>query len=198
MNRKPHTLTWQFYGLARPQLRGGTLNGTMSSKRTRDKGSLSQIMIEIVEANTDELITEAKELFQEYAESLGFDLCFQNFEQELAAFPGQYSPPRGRLFLAVSENHPMGCVALRDFEMNICEMKRLYVRPDFRGQRVGRLLAETVINAAKEIGYDRMRLDTVPSMKTANILYNCLGFQEIEPYRLNPIEGASYLELRLT
>ena len=118
-------------------------------------------MIEIIEANTDKLIVKAKELFQEYAESLGFDLCFQNFEQELADFPGQYSPPRGRLFLAVSENHPIGCVALRDFGRDMCEMKRLYVRPDFIGRRVGRLLAETVINAANDIGYDCMRLDTI-------------------------------------
>ena len=154
-------------------------------------------MIEIIEANTDDLIAAAKELFQEYAESLGFDLCFQNFEQELADFPGQYSPPRGRLFLAVSDRHPMGCVALRDSEMNICEMKRLYVRPDFRGQRVGRLLAETVINAANDIGYDCMRLDTIPSMKRANLLYKSLGFKEIEAYRPNPIEGALYLELVL-
>jgi putative acetyltransferase len=155
-------------------------------------------MIEIIEANTDKLIVKAKELFQEYAESLGFDLCFQNFEQELADFPGQYSPPRGYLFLAVSENHPIGCVALRDFGRGMCEMKRLYVRPDFRGQRVGSLLAETVINAAKEIGYDCMRLDTIPSMKSANLLYKSLGFKEIESYRPNPIEGALYLELSLT
>lgn len=155
-------------------------------------------MIEIIEANTDKLIVKAKELFQEYAESLGFDLCFQNFEQELADFPGQYSPPRGRLFLAVSENHPIGCVALRDFGRDMCEMKRLYVRPDFIGRRVGRLLAETVINAANDIGYDCMRLDTISSMKSANLLYNSLGFKEIESYRPNPIEGALYLELSLT
>lgn len=154
-------------------------------------------MIDIVPANTNELVTKAKELFQEYAESLGFDLCFQNFDQELADFPGQYSPPRGHLFLAVSENHPIGCVALRGFGKGVCEMKRLYVRPDFRGRRAGRLLAETVINAAKDIGYDCMRLDTIPSMKSANFLYKSLGFKEIKPYRPNPIEGALYLELGL-
>lgn len=154
-------------------------------------------MIDIVPANTNELITKAKELFQEYAGSLGFDLCFQNFDQELADFPGAYSPPRGHLFVAVCENHPMGCVALRDFGKGVCEMKRLYVRPDFRGRRVGRLLAETVINAAKDIGYDCMRLDTIPSMKSANLLYKSLGFKEIKPYRPNPIEGALYLELGL-
>ena len=170
----------------------------MPSERGRGIRAVSGIMIEIIEANTDKLIAKAKELFQEYAESLGFDLCFQNFEQELNDFPGQYSPPRGRLFLAVSENQPIGCVALRDFGRDMCEMKRLYVRPDFRGQKVGRLLAETVINTAKEIGYDCMRLDTVPSMKSANLLYKSLGFKEIKPYRPNPIEGALYLELSLT
>ena len=154
--------------------------------------------IEIVEANTDKSIAEAKGLFQQYAESLGFDLCFQDFEQELADFPGQYSPPRGHLFVAVSANHPIGGVGLRDFGRDMCEMKRLYVRPDFRGQRMGRLLVETVINAADDIGYECMRLDTIPSMKRANLLYRSLGFKEIEAYRPNPIEGATYLELRLT
>jgi putative acetyltransferase len=154
-------------------------------------------MIEIIEANTDRLIAEAKGLFQEYAESLGFDLCFQNFEQELIDFPGQYSPPRGRLFLAVSENHPIGCVGLRDFGSNMCEMKRLYVRPDFRGQSAGRLLAQKVIDAAREIGYDCMRLDTIPFMKSANHLYRSLGFKEIQAYRPNPIAGALFLELTL-
>jgi putative acetyltransferase len=154
-------------------------------------------MLEIIEANTDRLIAEAKGLFQEYAESLGFDLCFQNFEQELIDFPGQYSPPRGRLFLAVSENHPIGCVGLRDFGSDMCEMKRLYVRPDFRGQSAGRLLAQKVIDAAREIGYDCMRLDTIPFMKSANHLYRSLGFKEIQAYRPNPIAGALFLELTL-
>ena len=111
-------------------------------------------MIEIVEANTDDLIAKAKELFQEYAESLGFDLCFQNFDQELDDFPGQYSLPMGRLFLALSENQPIGCVGLRSFEKGFCEMKRLYVRPDFRGRKAGRLLAEATIKAGKVIRYD--------------------------------------------
>ncbi len=154
-------------------------------------------MIEIVEANTEELIAKAKVLFQEYAESLGFDLCFQNFNQEMNNFPGQYSPPKGRLYLAYSEKQPIGCVGLREFGKGICEMKRLYVRPDFRGKKVGKLLAEAVINAAKHIGYEYMRLDTLPSMRSANILYKSLGFRQIEPYRLNPIEGAIYLELNL-
>lgn len=155
-------------------------------------------MIKIVEANTNDLIAKAKELFQEYAESLGFDLCFQNFEQELDDyFPGQYSPPMGRLFLALSDNQPIGCVGLRYFDKGVCEMKRLYVRPDFRGKKAGRLLAEATLKAAKVIRYEIMRLDTLPSMESANILYKSLGFRQIEPYRHNPIKGAIYMELNL-
>ena len=154
-------------------------------------------MIEIIEANTDELIAKAKELFQEYSESLGFDLCFQNFYQELDDFPAQYSAPAGNLALARRKNQLIGCVGLRCFERGICEMKRLYVRPSFRGKHAGRALAEAAIKAAKAIGYDYMRLDTMPSMERANKLYKSLGFVEIEPYRHNPIKGAIYLELDL-
>jgi putative acetyltransferase len=154
-------------------------------------------MIEIIEANTADFVAKAKELFQEYAGSLGFDLCFQNFDQELDDFPGQYSPPMGCLFLALSENQPIGCVGLRSFEKGVCEMKRLYVRPDFRGRKAGRLLAEAAIKAGKAIGYEIMRLDTLPSMVGANILYKSLGFREIEPYRHNPMKGAIYMELNL-
>ena len=154
-------------------------------------------MINIIPANTPDRIDKAKTLFKEYADSLAFDLDFQNFDAELDHFPGQYSPPRGRLFLAVFENQAVGCVGLRDLGKGICEMKRLYVSPRFRGQKAGKMLAETVIQAAQDMGYDRMRLDTVPSMKSANMLYASLGFKKIEPYRFNPIEGALYLELRL-
>ena len=155
------------------------------------------IMIKIIPANTPDRIDKAKALFKEYADSLTFDLDFQNFDQELDDFPGQYSPPRGRLFLAVYENQAIGCVGLRDLGKGICEMKRLYVSPRFRRHRAGKMLAEAVIQAAKDIGYDCMRLDTIPTMKSANILYASLGFKKIEPYRFNPIEGALYLELRL-
>ena len=154
-------------------------------------------MIKIVEANRDDLIKKAKELFQEYAATLGFDLCFQNFDQELHDFPSQYSPPMGRLFLALSKNRPVGCVGLRFFKQGICEMKRLYVKSDFRGTKAGRLLAESAIKAGKGIGYEVMRLDTLPSMESANSLYKSLGFRRIEPYRHNPIKGAIYLELGL-
>ena len=108
-----------------------------------------------------------------------------------------YAPPRGRLCIALVDGQPAGCVALRYFEDGVCEMKRLYVRPAFRGRAVGRQLAETIIEAACEIGYDYMRLDTVPAMKAANALYADLGFKPIDAYRHNPIEGAIYLELRL-
>ena len=154
-------------------------------------------MINIIPANTPDRIDKAKALFQEYAGSLAFDLDFQNFDQELEDFPGPYSPPRGRLFLAVFENQAIGCVGLRDLGKGVCEMKRLYVKPYFRKQKAGKMLAETVIQAAKDIGYNCMRLDTIPSMKRANSLYTSLGFKEIAPYRFNPIEGALYLELRL-
>jgi len=155
------------------------------------------MMIEIVEANTKILITKVKELFLEYSESLGFDLSFQNFDAELDNFPVQYSPPTGSLFLALSQNLPIGCVGVRYFEDDICEMKRLFVKPNFRGKRVGRLLAEAAVKAGKNLGYERMRLDTLPTMEKANHLYRSLGFIEIEPYRYNPIEGAKYLELNL-
>jgi len=155
------------------------------------------IMLKIVEANTKELIENAKGLIREYAQSLEFDLGFQDFAMEMENFPGQYASPRGCLYVALDENEPIGCVALRDIGQGICEMKRLYVRPYVRGQKVGKLLAEIVIKAARDMGYDFMRLDTIPSMKQANMLYNALGFKQIAPYRFNPLEGATFLELNL-
>jgi ribosomal protein S18 acetylase RimI-like enzyme len=155
------------------------------------------IMMKIVQANTKESVEQAKELIREYAQSLEFDLGFQDFDEEMENFPGQYTSPGGCLYIALDENQPMGCVALRDLGQGICEMKRLYVKPLFRGQKVGRLLAEVVINAARDMGYDSMRLDTVPSMKHANMLYAALGFKQISSYRFNPIEGATFFELNL-
>jgi putative acetyltransferase len=154
-------------------------------------------MIQIVKANTETLVENAKELIREYAQSLEFDLGFQDFDREMENFPGQYALPRGCLYVALDENQPIGCVAVRDFGQGICEMKRLYVKPNFRGQKVGKLLAEIVIKAAGDMGYDYMRLDTIPSMKQANMLYNALGFKQIAPYRFNPIEGATFFELNL-
>jgi GNAT superfamily N-acetyltransferase len=154
-------------------------------------------MVKIAQATTKASIENTKKLIREYAESLEFDLGFQNFDREMDDFPGQYAAPTGGLYLAVDEKQPVGCVALRDLGSGVCEMKRLYVRPESRGKNIGRLLAETVIRAAKNLGYDLMRLDTIPSMKQANMLYKVLGFKEIPPYRFNPIEGAIFFELNL-
>jgi ribosomal protein S18 acetylase RimI-like enzyme len=175
-------------------------------------------MIRLTEARSAEEIEQARTLFREYEASLGFDLCFQGFAAELAGLPGEYAAPRGRLLLAVEETGVQGglgaagsgapglagdvpalagCVALRPLADDASEMKRLYVRPAFRGRGFGRQLACAVIDAARAIGYRRLRLDTVPSMKEAIPLYHSLGFRDIPPYRPNPIPGALYLELFL-
>jgi putative acetyltransferase len=154
--------------------------------------------LRIAPARTPGDIGEARRLFREYQTSIGIDLCFQNFEQELAELPGRYAPPRGALLLARGlENAIAGCVALRPLEEEICEMKRLYVRDAFRGRGAGRLLAEEVIGEARRIGYRRMRLDTLPSMRRAIPLYRSLGFTDIPPYTENPVEGALFLEKEL-
>ena len=152
--------------------------------------------MEILQAITSQQVADARALFREYERSLGIDLCFQGFEQELAGLPGAYAPPRGRLLLAVDEA-PAGCVAVRPLEDAVCEMKRLYVRPQYRGRRAGRRLAERVIAEAQAIGYARVQLDTLPSMKEALALYRALGFVEIAPYYANPVPGARFLELDL-
>ncbi len=150
-------------------------------------------------AASPQQIELARTLFQEYGASLGFSLCFQGFDKELADLPGDYAPPKGRLLIGYIDNQPAGCVALHQFEDGISEMKRLYVRPEFRGKRVGLALAKAIIDAAREIGYDRMRLDTVPSeMADAVKMYGRLGFREIAPYRANPQPGTLYMELDLT
>jgi ribosomal protein S18 acetylase RimI-like enzyme len=153
--------------------------------------------MKIAQAVTPEQVAEARTLFREYERSLGIDLCFQGFEQELAWLPGAYAPPRGRLLLAADGDALAGCVALRPLENAACEMKRLYVRPPYRGQRAGRRLVERVIAEAHAIGYARLRLDTLPSMKEAIALYRALGFVEIAPYCANPVPGALFLELDL-
>jgi putative acetyltransferase len=150
------------------------------------------------QAESPAQITQARELFLEYAQSLSFNLDFQNFDTELATLPGPYAPPDGRLLLAEDENQLIGCVALHKLEAPTCEMKRLYVRPQFRGKKLGLALAHRIIAEARAIGYRRMRLDTVaPIMKDAVALYRELGFQEIPPYCTNPIAGALYMELNL-
>jgi putative acetyltransferase len=149
-----------------------------------------------VESSTQ--IAQARELFLEYAYSLSFNLDFQNFDAELATLPGHYAPPDGRLLLAEYEGQLAGCVALHKLKTTICEMKRLYVRPQFRGKRLGLALAHRIIAEARQIGYQRMRLDTVePAMKDAVAMYRKLGFREIAPYCNNPMPGALYMELIL-
>jgi ribosomal protein S18 acetylase RimI-like enzyme len=154
-------------------------------------------MLEIRPATNAEEIETVRTLFREYADGLGVDLSFQNFDEELATLPGGYAPPDGRLLLAWDGAEAAGCVALRRFEEGTGEMKRLYVRPAWRGTGLGRALAETVIAEALAIGYATLRLDTLPTMATAQRLYRALGFREIAAYRANPVHGASYLELSL-
>lgn len=154
--------------------------------------------VTLLQATSAEEISEVRQLFLEYAESLGFSLCFQGFDEEVKNLPGAYAPPRGRLLLASLNGQAAGCIALRELEPAICEMKRLYVRSDFRGKSVGRVLVDGIIAEAQSIGYERMRLDTIgSSMQDAIALYRRRGFREIAPYRTNPIEGALYLELLL-
>jgi ribosomal protein S18 acetylase RimI-like enzyme len=143
-------------------------------------------------------IAAVSELFREYGQSLGIDLSFQRFDEELAAMPGDYAEPRGTLLLARVGELAAGCVGLRPLEDDVCEMKRLYVRPTCRGLKIGEALARDVIEAARWRGYARMRLDTLPSMARARRLYEELGFRRIAPYRFNPIAGTAFMELRFT
>jgi ribosomal protein S18 acetylase RimI-like enzyme len=138
-------------------------------------------------------IAIVRELFLEYARSLNIDLSFQDFGREIATLPGDYDP----ILIAHWNSEPAGCVALHALDSSTCEMKRLYVRPQFRGHAIGRTLAERIVAEARARGYDRMRLDTLPTMKEAIPLYQSLGFVEIPPYRFNPVDGSKFMELTL-
>jgi ribosomal protein S18 acetylase RimI-like enzyme len=155
-----------------------------------------EVAVEIREPRAAEL-EEARRLVEEYVESLGIDLGFQQIEQELGEFPGAYGPPEGTLLLAYAGGEAAGCVAVRSLEGDCCEMKRLYVRPAFRGRGLGRALAAAALEAARQLGYGRMRLDTLPEMEAARELYRRLGFKEIAPYRFNPTPGTAFMEREL-
>jgi ribosomal protein S18 acetylase RimI-like enzyme len=153
--------------------------------------------VSLIQAHGVERIGQVRELFEEYKASLGVDLCFQSFDSELAGLPGDYAPPDGRLLLALDGDNAAGCVALRKIDDQTCEMKRLYVRPRFRGKGVGTSLIDAIFTEARGIGYKKMRLDTLPEMHEAIILYRSLGFRPIAAYRHNPIPGALFFELNL-
>jgi ribosomal protein S18 acetylase RimI-like enzyme len=157
--------------------------------------------VELLTPATPELLAAARAIFREYAEQLGVDLCFQDFEAELAALPGEYTAPQGALLLALVDGEVAGCGALRPLPdvdyPNACEMKRLYVRPAFRRFGIGRLLAQALLDRGVQAGYSNLLLDTLDDMEAARGLYASLGFEEIPPYYFNPIPGAHYLRASL-
>jgi epoxyqueuosine reductase QueG/predicted GNAT family acetyltransferase len=154
-------------------------------------------MLKILNVETGKDIETVANLFQEYADSLGFDLCFQNFEEELAGLPGEYAPPEGCLLLATYKGQVAGCVAVRKLSESVSEMRRLYVRPELRGRGIGRTLAKAAVEQARERDYAHMRLDFVALREAAKHLYESLGFREIGPYETIPINGAVFMELKL-
>jgi GNAT superfamily N-acetyltransferase len=154
--------------------------------------------MKIIMAKSESDIKEARTLFEEYAAWLEISLCFQNFDRELAGLPGEYAAPDGRLLLAFDDDQLAGCIALRKIRATTCEMKRLFLRPEFRGRGFGRVLVKRVIEEARQMGYTQMCLDTLPGrMDQAIALYKSIGFKEIEPYYNNAVAGATFMELRL-
>jgi carbonic anhydrase len=160
----------------------------------KDRNELS-----LTQAESSADIDEARALFKEYEASLGISLCFQSFDQELANLPGDYSPPSGRLLLARIGAKVAGCIALRRINGDTCEMKRLYLRPEFRGTGLGGKMVEAILSEARQIGYSKMRLDTLPGrMDNAIKLYRSIGFKEIPAYYDTPLSDTLYMELDLT
>lgn len=155
------------------------------------------IAVSVTSVERAEDLPTIRRLFEEYAAELGHDLCFQGFANELETLPGSYARPDGRLLLASAKDEAAGCVGLRRLEPEVCEMKRLYVRPAYRSLGAGRMLAEAIVAEGRAAGYRRMRLDTLSTMVGALALYRKLGFRDIAPYRDNPIPGVVYLELEL-
>ena len=153
--------------------------------------------MKIIQASSAEDIAAARRLFQEYAASIDTDLCFQNFSKELAALPGYYAPPRGRLLLAMVDGAPVGCVGLRSHDATTGEMKRLFVQPGHQGRGLGRQLVEVVTAEARAIGYTTLLLDTLPSMQSAQRLYETLGFVRRAPYFDSPVGGNVFMERKL-
>lgn len=154
--------------------------------------------MQLIQVTSKEDVQRARQLFEEYATGLGINLCFQNFDEELVSLPGMYASPAGRLLLAYSDERLAGCIALRKLDSNTAEMKRLFLKPEFRGKGLGRMLVNAIIEEARSIGYQRMRLDTLPGkMDTAIALYREIGFEDIPPYYNNPVEGARFMELKL-
>ena len=154
-------------------------------------------MIEYVLMITQEHMAHIRDLFTEYVDSLGFQLDFQDYEKEFDELPGDYAPPDGRLILALEGHTAVGCIALRKLDEKTCEMKRMYVRPEYRAKGIGRRLAEIIIDEARKIGYTTIKLDTIATMKEAIVLYRSLGFRKTRPYRYNPVKGAAFMELHL-
>jgi ribosomal protein S18 acetylase RimI-like enzyme len=169
----------------------------MARNSTGEKSLSGALAVRILEAASPGEIEIARALFREYAAWLAIDLSFQNFDEEVSGLPGDYAAPDGRLLLARIERDVAGCVALRRLNGRACEMKRMWVRPRFRGCHAGRALAESIIAEARKIGYSEMFLDSLPSLTSALSLYKSLGFEEIAAYRYNPDPNAVFMRLRL-
>ena len=165
--------------------------------RSSTRTSATRAGFDLVGADTPGAVAVCRELFVEYQRALGVSLCFQGFDAELAALPGDYAPPRGRLYLALAAGRPAGCAALRPLFPRDAEMKRLYVPPAYRGSGLGGLLAARIIEDARALGYDNLKLDTLPAMKAAQRMYEKLGFRDTAPYNDNPVAGVRFMALPL-